>query len=369
VGLRRHAGLVALVMLLALPASAAAAAPTLRAVGQANGAVSATWSLAAGQQSLAIEVATSPVTDADGLFLDANAADGDVLDPGATSWLSSVQLTPGTYYVHVSSVDDPGANVLWSNVLSVVIPSAPTLETAPTSLGVASTGAGTISSGPAGITCSAGAPSGCSTTFAAGTAVTLTATPAAGGTFQHWLGDVCAASSSVTCSFVVGASAISVTGSFGAADGSAPAPSITPTGDHAFHIAHATAALGRAQLSFSLTAGGPSRKGFPMSEPHVYVAVRWLAVPGSKARARLIWIRPSGRQTKSATLRPGERVGDTVTAAISHRLVRGRAGRWTVELKIGGKTVSTASFAVHETDPTPLPASDQAPLPVPVAAG
>jgi trimeric autotransporter adhesin len=61
------------------------------------------------------------------------------------------------------------------------------------SLTLAGTGAGSVSSSPAGITC----PSTCSANFTSGTVVTLTATAAAGSTFAGWSG---ACSGTGTCS-------------------------------------------------------------------------------------------------------------------------------------------------------------------------
>src|SRR5437667_307383 len=54
-------------------------------------------------------------------------------------------------------------------------------------LGVVRTGSGTVTSTPAGITCGAS----CSASYTSGTAVTLTATPAAGSVFTGWSGGVC----------------------------------------------------------------------------------------------------------------------------------------------------------------------------------
>src|SRR5207247_6685833 len=51
----------------------------------------------------------------------------------------------------------------------------------------AGTGSGTVTSAPAGINCGAT----CSASFASGTVVTLTATPAAGSTFSGWSGAGC----------------------------------------------------------------------------------------------------------------------------------------------------------------------------------
>lgn len=73
----------------------------------------------------------------------------------------------------------------------------------PTPVTVASgAGSGTVTSQPAGITCqvSNGQASGtCSVAFAADSAVTLTATPAAGSSFARWGGDCATAGAVLTC--------------------------------------------------------------------------------------------------------------------------------------------------------------------------
>src|SRR3990170_3323449 len=58
----------------------------------------------------------------------------------------------------------------------------------------AGTGSGTVTSTPAGISCG----TDCSEPYASGTAVTLTATPAAGSTFSGWSGGGCGGTASCT---------------------------------------------------------------------------------------------------------------------------------------------------------------------------
>jgi hypothetical protein len=87
------------------------------------------------------------------------------------------------------------------------------------SLTLAGTGAGSVSSSPAGITC----PSTCSANFNSGTVVTLTATAATGSTFAGWSG---ACSGIGTCSVTMTA-AKAVTATFNSS--SSPAVTLTPT--------------------------------------------------------------------------------------------------------------------------------------------
>src|SRR6185437_7476867 len=64
------------------------------------------------------------------------------------------------------------------------------------SVSATGTGAGTITSSPAGINCGAT----CSAVLDAGTSVTLSATPAAGSAFAGWSGAVCAGTGTCTIS-------------------------------------------------------------------------------------------------------------------------------------------------------------------------
>lgn len=78
----------------------------------------------------------------------------------------------------------------------------------------AGAGTGTVTSSPAGINCSSASSTAntCTATFATGTAVTLTETPASGGTFVSWAG---ACTGAASCSVTINA-ATSVTATFGA---------------------------------------------------------------------------------------------------------------------------------------------------------
>jgi phospholipase C len=78
----------------------------------------------------------------------------------------------------------------------------------PPELSVAVSGGGTITSSPAGISCSSDYGSTCGFVFTAGTQVTLTATPNSGSTFTDWSGasntpGACGNSTSPTCTITV----------------------------------------------------------------------------------------------------------------------------------------------------------------------
>ncbi|MEJ0044958.1 MAG: hypothetical protein WDN04_01495 [Rhodospirillales bacterium] len=89
------------------------------------------------------------------------------------------------------------------------------------SLSVTVTGGGSVTSSPAGVTCSSGT---CAGTFNSGTVVTLTAAAASGNTFTGW-GGACSGALT-TCNVTVGG-ATSVTASFTGAS-SGPAISVVP---------------------------------------------------------------------------------------------------------------------------------------------
>ena len=81
------------------------------------------------------------------------------------------------------------------------------LITFPLTVTKAGAGSGTVSSTPAGISCGAA----CAASFASGTAVTLTATPAANATFAGWSGGGCSGTGACTVTL---AAAVSVTATF-----------------------------------------------------------------------------------------------------------------------------------------------------------
>ncbi len=109
---------------------------------------------------------------------------------------------------------------------SAIAVSARFTSTAPatTNLTVTTTAGGSVSSNPAGISCSSGS---CTHAFTRGTAVALTATPSSGYTFSSWSG-ACTGSSS--CSVTVGSTALAVTANFAAASSGSGSGSTGTTG-------------------------------------------------------------------------------------------------------------------------------------------
>jgi hypothetical protein len=72
----------------------------------------------------------------------------------------------------------------------------------PVTVSLTGPGAGTVTSDPAGISCSPDARAGCSASFTAGSTVTLTATPKAGSAFEVWEGD-CSSAPDETCTLTM----------------------------------------------------------------------------------------------------------------------------------------------------------------------
>src|SRR5207302_1262464 len=122
-----------------------------------------------------------------------NSAGGSGTATGTTSWTASgIVLQPG------------------ANGLTVTATTALTATFTPAvglTVSKVGAGAGTVTSSPAGITCGAT----CAASFTSGTAVALTAAPAAGSTFGGWSGGGC--SGTGACTVTVSA-ATTVTATF-----------------------------------------------------------------------------------------------------------------------------------------------------------
>jgi hypothetical protein len=83
---------------------AEAAPPTGLTVSQAGRIVSASWIVPPGFSTDFIEWAPTPGTDSDGFFTDPSAG-AMFFDEPTTSWTSTDQFLPGTYYFHVAAYD------------------------------------------------------------------------------------------------------------------------------------------------------------------------------------------------------------------------------------------------------------------------
>src|SRR4051794_35684932 len=89
--------------------TADAAPPTIVAVSQVLGHLSVESRLPDGVIYPMVEVATAPAVNSDGTFLAKNLVIDASGIPSSLDWVGSQQLSPGTYYVHVYSVDDASA--------------------------------------------------------------------------------------------------------------------------------------------------------------------------------------------------------------------------------------------------------------------
>jgi hypothetical protein len=115
---------------LALPGAAQATPPTLTSVGLADGRITASWTVPKGMAMDYIEAGISAAVTSHGDFPLANTAVAELLGDFQTSYTSTHQIGPGTYFVHASAFDttkcktgdEPNCVDEWSNMLTVTVP-------------------------------------------------------------------------------------------------------------------------------------------------------------------------------------------------------------------------------------------------------
>ena len=198
---------------------------------------------------------------------------------------------------------------------------------APVTLSVTRTGNGTITSSHAGISCGAT----CSATFAAGTSVTLTATPAAGSVFTGWAGGACSGTGACTLTLATGTT---VSAAF------APAP---------VSVTVVRAGLGSGSVTSApagIACGTTCSASFPSGSPVVLTAT---PAGGSMFAG---WSGGGCSGTGTCTVTPTGATTVTATFASTVPVVLGvtvsGAGTGTVSSAPAGltcSTVCTASFA------------------------
>ncbi len=116
-----------------LTASAQAVPPTVISAGGAGGRVTATWTLPPGMAMDFIEAGTTSVVNSQGGdFPLEKTVLAESLEDFQLSYTASVQIPPGTYFVHVSAFDtkkcitgnEQDCVDEWSNIVTVTVPPA-----------------------------------------------------------------------------------------------------------------------------------------------------------------------------------------------------------------------------------------------------
>ncbi|GJL61396.1 MAG: hypothetical protein NPIRA04_00500 [Nitrospirales bacterium] len=92
-----------------------------------------------------------------------------------------VTVTDGQLTLQLTRAGGSSKTIINSLIITPVNTTPPTEPTLTTTIA----GSGTVTSSPSGVNCSSGS---CNTSFATGTVITLTATPASGQTFNNWSG-------------------------------------------------------------------------------------------------------------------------------------------------------------------------------------
>jgi len=174
--------------------------------------------------------------------------------------VTDTALTTGNYGgLHAFAL---AAQTVWYSSFDIKVPSPPSLNATVTKSG---TGAGTVTSTPAGINCG----NSCSAPFSAGTVVTVTAAPASGSSFVGFSGGC--TSSTASCTFTITANTI-VDAAFTINDfaiAASPSSNFAQQGGSASYAISTTVTSGAAQtVSFSAS-GFPTGATASFSPPSV----------------------------------------------------------------------------------------------------
>ena len=206
--------------------------PTGVSASAGDGKITINWSSVSGATSYTIYIRTSSGVSK------TNYTDKKTSTTNSYTWTG---LTNGTtYYYVVTAVNSYGESSESSQVSAT--PSSTIVQYTLTAA-KSGTGSGTVTSSPSGINCG----SACSSSYASGTAVTLTATADTDSVFAGWSGGGC--SSTGTCTVTLSANTI-VTAAFNTSStGTAPS---APTG------VSASAGDGQATISWSSVSGATS---------------------------------------------------------------------------------------------------------------
>ncbi len=164
--------------------------------------ISGPISVSVGASNTYSVVASDPEGDNLYYLIDYDSNHGSVdqvlptVSSGTSENFSKAFAVPGSYTIYAQAVDVNGSASGWSS-LGVTVTAIPSYTLTVQILG---SGSGTITSSPAGISCSSGS---CSTTFTSGTSVTLTGAPGAGSDFTAWGNDCSSASAPGTCTLTM----------------------------------------------------------------------------------------------------------------------------------------------------------------------
>ena len=220
---------------------------------------------------------------------------------------AAADVTPGQFPVVVRAA---GADGLFGvNVLQLVL-SRPQVNVTR-----AGSGTGTVTSSPAGINCG----NACTASFAPGTNITLTATPAAGSAFAGWSGAVCSGTND-TCTFTI-----------------STVPTVTAT----FNSTSQSFSFSMNQATTSVPQGGNATSTANITRLNGYAGAVSFSATGA----------PSG---VTITANPASATGATATLNIAATSVVA-AGNYPVTISATGAGITGAQTATLNVQVTPAP--------------